>query len=165
MNIERLQAPGPVAATPYDLVTADRPTRTARKSLVLGLCRHLEDLALHDADPPVVLATFQDERFFGPGTAARYARLATRCPLVGAIGVEPDARRPAPGVRCVGLAADDPLQAQWSMAVIGAHLAIALLALDLCDGGRDEDRRFTYTITSDRETAVAAGRSLLARFG
>lgn len=69
----------------------------------------------------------------------------------------------APGVRGVPLAKNDPLIEQWSIVIVGAHFVSAFIARDLGDTGPDLDRRFEYFITHDRDTATAAGRSLLTR--
>ena len=97
-----------------------------------------------------------------PQTARRYASLARVCPLVAAIGIAM-AHEMAPGVRGVPLAEDDPLVQQWSIVIVGAHFASAFIARDLGDSGPDRDRRFEYFITHNRDTATAAGRSLLTR--
>lgn len=162
MTIPFSQAGASVVDTPFDLVTDRQPTRIARKAVTLSLCRRLEEQAANQTDPPIVLATFQDEKFFSNETARRYAVLARTCPLVAAIGIAM-ADKVAPGVRGVPLSADDPLIAQWTIVIVGAHFASAFIARDLGDSGRDRDRRFEYFITHDRETAIAAGRSLMTR--
>jgi len=50
--------------------------------------RWLEERALDPAEPPVLLATFQDGRHFTAGTAERFARYARTAALVVAFAAE-----------------------------------------------------------------------------
>jgi len=70
---------------------------------------------------------------------------------------------PAPGVRGAELHDDDPVRAEWDVVVIGAHFAAAFAARDLGDRGLDSERRFDFALTYERETVVAAARSLMSR--
>jgi DICT domain-containing protein len=114
--------------------------------------------------PPVVVGAFQDETRFTAHTAVRYSRLARRCPLVAAVGVGL-AQEPSPGVRGVELSFDDPVRGEWVVAVVGVHYLGALIAKDLGDDDSvaDLERRFSFIVTHDRETVLAAARSLLER--
>ena len=49
------------------------------------------------------------------------------------------------------------------MVVIGPHFAAAFVARDLGDEGPDDDRRFEYFMTYDRELVANAARPLLHR--
>jgi EAL domain-containing protein (putative c-di-GMP-specific phosphodiesterase class I) len=154
----------PTAATPATPFSAVDP-RTAHigpKGFLLGISRHLESQGLMLRTPPVVLGAFQETLHFTRDTALRYARLADRCPLVGAVGVGLSAE-PIPGVRGVSLAEDDPFRGEWTVAVIGAHFTGALIARDLGDQGPDRDRRFAFVLTHDSATVLAAARSILER--
>jgi EAL domain-containing protein (putative c-di-GMP-specific phosphodiesterase class I) len=153
--------PHPTPASPFDLV--DRTSvRTGPKGLLLGISQHLENQGLALETPPVVLGAFQEARHFTPDTAQRYARLATRCPLVAGLGVNLPSM-PAANVRGASLRADDALRGEWVVAVVGTHYAGALIAKDLGDSGPDRDRRFAFVLTHDHETVLAAARSLLER--
>lgn len=162
----RLVISGPrlaVAATPFDVVGSNR-TQTGRKRLLLAMSRHIEDQGLELPIPPVVLSAFQDASRVDAATAHRYARLAERCSLVVALGAGmPD--EPAPGVRGIDLDDDDPLVGEWTVIVVGAHYAAALIARDLGDRGPELDRRFEFTVTHDRQLVLTAARSLLRRVG
>jgi DICT domain-containing protein len=72
---------------------------------------------------------------------------------------------PAPAVRGVDLDDDDPLVGEWTVAVVGAHYAAALIGRDMGDGGPDLDRRFEFTVTHDPRLVLTAARSLLRRVG
>lgn len=152
-------APG---ATPFELISAQRPVREGSKELLLPLSRHLERRAADRREPPVVLSTFQEGRHFTPRTRAVYEGLAASSVLVAAMaqGIEDS---PARRVRGTPLAADDALAREWDVVVVGPHFAAALVALDRDDGGPDRERRFDFCVTYDRDLALAAARALLLR--
>lgn len=152
-----------VGSTPVDVAFEARTARSATKRDLLAFSRHLEDWAAASDERPILLATFQTDARFTPGTRRRYAVLATRCSLVGAMGVGLD-DRPAPGIRGWSLAANDALVDQWNVVVLGRHIAGALIARDLGGSFDDErDRQFEFVITYDRTIVVEAARTLLAR--
>jgi DICT domain-containing protein len=148
-------------ASPFSLVDPSA-IQIGPKHLLLGLSEHLEHQGLALETPPVVLGAFQHARYFTSDTARRYYRLASRCPLVAALGtgMSPE---PILGVRGASLSVDDPLRGEWVIAVVGAHYAGALIAHDLGDTGPDRDRRFAFILTHDYATVLAAARSLLDR--
>ncbi|BEL06931.1 hypothetical protein Q0Z83_051220 [Actinoplanes sichuanensis] len=151
-----------LAATPYQLIGAGRRIRHAPKHLLVPVSKTLELMALEASVPPVVLAAFEDFRFFRPSTSRRFTELAARLPFVAALGVGmPPA--PAPGVRGAALKPDDPLAREWTVVVLGAHTSAALMAFDLGDTGADPDRQFEFVVTYDRGLATAAAHSLVGR--
>ena len=74
----------------------------------------------------------------------------------------PDAAR-AGASGAPSLVADDPLQGEWDVVVVGPHFAGAFVARDLGDDGADVERRFEYFMTYDRERVTDAARALLRR--
>jgi hypothetical protein len=157
-----LQAPptGRAAGTPFEIVAAHRPTVVTTKSTLMPISRHLEALARHSDQPPVLLACFQEARHFTRATARRYAAIARHSPLVAALGTGL-ADEPAPGVRGAHFAAGDALRGEWNVLLVGPHQAAALVARDLGDTGPEAERRFAFATTYDRALVVAAARSLL----
>ena len=154
---------GDAGPTPLELVRATRPLRVARKVRLLAISRRLERQALHLGTSGSILATFEEEQHFGAGVRARYADLAERSGFVGVFG-DGLGGEPAPGVRGQDLAAGEPLREEWNVCVIGPHFAGALVARDLhTPGVADPDRLFEYTVTYDRELALATARLLMAR--
>ncbi|MER7276060.1 EAL domain-containing protein [Dactylosporangium sp. NPDC000244] len=150
----------PSGRTPYELVAARRPTAEATKRMLLPLSHYLEARAHDPAEPPMLLASFQEARHFTPATARRYRALARDASLVTVLGTElPSA--PVDGVRGIALASDDPLRGEWNVIVVGPHFAGALVARDLADTGPEEQRRFTYALTYDRDLVLDAARALL----
>jgi EAL domain-containing protein (putative c-di-GMP-specific phosphodiesterase class I) len=148
--------------TPFDRVFDPTAALQGDKRLLLSLSRQLEQEADSLRGESVVLATFQDERFFTEAVRRRYERLAEDGALVGALGVGvPD--QPGTGVRGASLFPDDPLRGEWDVVVVGPHFAGAFVARDLGDDGPDFERRFEYSMTYDRDRVTAAARALLHR--
>jgi EAL domain-containing protein (putative c-di-GMP-specific phosphodiesterase class I) len=162
-RVARATQPSVRLRTPFE-VAGHRPTRTATKALLLPLSRHLERQAAQLPEPPVVLATFQREHHLTSQTARRYHELGARCSIVALLG-EGIADVPVPGVRGVALCPDDALVEEWVVVVVGAHFAGALVGRDLGDTGADEERRFDFVVTHDRDLVLAVARSLLERVG
>ena len=158
----RTVAADPDLSTPFAVVSAARPARHARASLLSALVRQLEDEALAAAEDLVVLATVPSAERFPAEVAARYASLATRAPLVAAFGRDLPAM-PAPGVRGGSVADDDPLGDEWSLLILGPFTASAIVASDLGDLGPLDQRRFRFCVTTDRDLVVTAAGMLLDR--
>jgi EAL domain-containing protein (putative c-di-GMP-specific phosphodiesterase class I) len=149
-------------ASPFNRVGGRLPLRIARKSQLLAMSRHIERQAEIQPNPPILLAAFEHADFFTPATARRYAAFASRCPLVGAFGVDLPGE-PAPGVRGTPIDVEDPLADEWTVVVLSPHFAAALLARDLGEPRRTPDRRFEFALTHDRRLVTAAARSLATR--
>ena len=148
--------------TPFEVVSAERTTRTGDKRLLLALSMELEAHAVGNGCSTVLLATFQKSDFFTPRVASRYTPLASSLPLVGALAHGPNPER-SPGVRWADLPQGDPLIGEWDVSVIAPHFAAAFVARDLGDTGSDMDRRFEFAITYERGLAVRAARSMMRR--
>jgi DICT domain-containing protein len=155
-------APGDPTASPFDRVAAHRYTRVAGKSLLIEMSKLLEAQALASPSEAVVLAAFQDARYFTPRTMERYARLADHVTFVGALGAGMGAE-PVRGVRGAHLPPDDAVRGEWDVVVLGPHFAAALVARDLGDGGPEPARRFEYVLTHDRDLVVGLATDLMAR--
>ena len=151
-------------ASPFELVAASRPVRRATKPLLIEVSKHLEQQAQLSSELAVVLATFQDVEYFTAATQRRYGALASRAAFVGALGTGMPIS-PVAGVRGGVLDADDVVRGEWDIAVIGPHYAAALVARDVGDTGPDEQRRFDYVLTHDRELAVQVASGLMGRMG
>jgi EAL domain-containing protein (putative c-di-GMP-specific phosphodiesterase class I) len=151
---------GGSARTPYEIVSARRPTTECTKRLLLPTSHYLEAKATDRAEPPILLACFQEGRHFTRATARRFARYAETAAMVAAIATDLPSN-PVPGVRGAALTSDDPLCGEWNVIVVGPHFAGALVARDLGDDGDDAGRRFAYALTYDRELVLEAARALL----
>jgi EAL domain-containing protein (putative c-di-GMP-specific phosphodiesterase class I) len=155
-------SPVPSSASPFRVVAAERSTIVGDKPLLLSFSRQLEYQAESFGREVVVLATFQDERFFTGSSARRYEELARHAVLVGAFGVGLSAS-PAPGVRGVALDKSEVLRGEWNVIVLSPHFAAAFVGRDLGDEGPDDSRRFEFAITHDRKLVIQAARTLLLR--
>ncbi|MGV8968520.1 MAG: EAL domain-containing protein [Cellulomonas sp.] len=149
-------------STPYQVFERTRRVRRAPKSLLLPLSHTLELMALQARVPPVLLAGFEHAKFFTPATARRYVELASRLPFVCALGVDM-AAVPAPGVRGAALSPQDPLATEWTVVVLGAHKAAAVIARDLGHDGEDGNREFEFVVSYDRPLVTAAAHALIGR--
>jgi EAL domain-containing protein (putative c-di-GMP-specific phosphodiesterase class I) len=158
----RVHARARAGNTPFEVVTAERSTAHATKSLLLPMSHHLEHRALRIGEGAVILSAFQDVKHFTPNTVRRYETLARGASLVAALGVGLG-QEPVPGVRGAPIDADDALAGEWSVVVLGPHFAGALVAKDLGDTGPDRERRFDFAIVYDRGLVIAAARTLLSR--
>jgi EAL domain-containing protein (putative c-di-GMP-specific phosphodiesterase class I) len=151
--------------TPFERIADRRAVLAGDKRLLLSLSRQLEQEAFAVQGESVVIATFQDARFFTDKTRRRYERIAAEAALVGAIGVDVPAR-PGRGIRGADIEPDDRLRGEWDVVVVGPHFAGAFVARDLgeVDGpGPDAERRFEYFLTYDRDLVTDAARALLHR--
>ncbi|MGY1664116.1 EAL domain-containing protein [Geodermatophilus sp. SYSU D00705] len=150
------------AVSPFACLPDGVPLREAPKALLIELSKQLEREALRLGPASVVAATFQEARHLTPATALRYRDLVERTGFVCALGEDLPVE-PLPGLRGAALDPADPVRGEWDVAVLGPHFAAALLARDLGDDGPDEERRFAYALTYDRDTVVRAAAALLAR--
>jgi EAL domain-containing protein (putative c-di-GMP-specific phosphodiesterase class I) len=146
--------------TPFERIADPAQVLIGDKRLLLSLSRQLEQEAFAVQGEAVVLATFQDARFFTAPMRRRYERMAADAALVGALGVGLSTR-PGNGIRGAGLSPDDPLRGEWDVVVVGPHFAGAFVARDLGDTGADPERRFEYFMTYERERVTAAAQALL----
>jgi EAL domain-containing protein (putative c-di-GMP-specific phosphodiesterase class I) len=152
----------PLGFTPFDMLRERRTVQRTTKAVMCAMSRSLEHEALALREPPVVIATFGDERFFSGVSRDLYTCLGRSCAFVAAAGsgMSP---APAPGVRGVRLSSHDPLRAEWLVVVQGSQFSAALAARDLADEGADRDRRFDYVLTYERDLVTDVARSFLAR--
>jgi EAL domain-containing protein (putative c-di-GMP-specific phosphodiesterase class I) len=148
--------------TPFEIVAAKRPLRRADKQLLLELSHSLERQVANQGSTAVVIASFQQASYFNADTARRYAALAEDAALVAALGVgmHPE---PAPSVRGVSLAADEPLRAEWNVTVLAPHFGAAFVARALGDPVPDHRDRFDFAMTHDRELVTEVARSMMRR--
>jgi EAL domain-containing protein (putative c-di-GMP-specific phosphodiesterase class I)/DICT domain-containing protein len=152
----------PLVRSPYAAAARQRPPQRGPKSLLIAVSKLLERQAAELGNLAVVLAAFEEERFFTPASGRRYRDLAERVSFVGALGAGLPGE-PVPGVRGAHLAPEDPVVGEWDIAVVGPHFAAALVARDLGDEGTDADRTFDYVLTYDRELVLEVARSLMSR--
>ena len=68
---------------------------------------------------------------------------------------------PGIGVRGGTIELGHPVSGEWTVTVVGAHDAAALIAKEVDCAPGDTTPLFDYVITHDRDTVIAAARSLM----
>ena len=159
--IDQLPPPMYHAHSPFDAVAGRRMGRTA-EHLLLPMTVHLEYRVLNSGEPTVLLACFQDARRFNDAARRRYAHLASRATFTAVVGRDMPAD-PGPGIRGAQLDPDDPIVDEWSVVVLGPHIASALVAKESEDEVSNGERMFDFTITHDRARVIDAAGSILKR--
>ncbi|MGB2920656.1 MAG: DICT sensory domain-containing protein [Mycobacterium sp.] len=96
-----------------------------RRRTLIQLSRHIERVAASAESPPIVLATLQEYGNFRGHTRAIYADPAETAPLVVVFGQDMPADL-GPGLRGVGLNADDPLALEWTILVLGPDTTVGV---------------------------------------
>jgi hypothetical protein len=114
----------------------------------------IEQRALTAEGPTVLLASMGPDGIPRGERARRFATVAEHSSLVTLFGVGTALPR---GVRGAVLAPDDPLRTEWDVAVVGPHVAAALVARP-CSTGEME-----YTVVYDRDLVMEVARSLMSR--
>jgi hypothetical protein len=153
----------PRPSHPVSVAATSRARRVRRtgRALVDAMTRQLEEHARAAGDAAVLLSAFKHASAFSPAARARYAGLARSVAFCGVLGQDMPSE-PAPGVRGARVHATDPLRLELTVAVVSPHFAAALTAYDL-GVEAPEDRRYEFVLTYERELAVAAAASLMAR--
>ncbi len=159
-----LPPPGPAATarSPFACLPGTSRLRESTKPLLTQVSKHLERQASRLGASCLLLSTFQQGEQFTPFTADRYRRLAGTVGFVGVLGDGLTAE-PVPGVRGAHLPPGDPVLQEWDVIVLAPHFAGALLARDLYTVNADQERRFQFALTYDRDTVEHAARSLMSR--
>jgi DICT domain-containing protein/GAF domain-containing protein len=137
------------------------------KASLTALSHAIEDLVLAGTERPLVIANFQQERFYRQ-EAGRYQRIAQRTDRVYVLAApETDfASAPAP-YATIGIAPTDTLAQEWHLAIVGQNYSACLIcreyaapvdAIDL-----DSARQFRGFWTFDRDVSKQAALLLLDR--
>jgi DICT domain-containing protein/signal transduction histidine kinase len=139
------------------------------KASLTALSHAIEDLVLAGTEQPLVIANFQQERFYRQETG-RYQRIAQRTDRVYVLAApETDfASAPAP-YATIGLEPTDDLAQEWHLAIVGQNYSACLIcreyaapvdAIDL-----DAARQFRGFWTFDPDVSKQAALLLLQRIG
>jgi DICT domain-containing protein/signal transduction histidine kinase len=138
------------------------------KSSLTALSRSMEDLVLAGSDRPLVIATFQEERFYRQ-EAHRYQRIASQSGRVYVLSVM-EGKASAADYTLIPVKADDSLAQQWNFVVIGAQSAACLICQERVGEwvnlkGLESSQRFDGVWTFDRQVVVDAALLLLDKIG
>jgi EAL domain-containing protein (putative c-di-GMP-specific phosphodiesterase class I) len=168
-EIEVPQSPLPTFAppstpvdSPFALVAQARTPVVTARELLAATSVYLEDEVRHSSGRAMLMSCFQVCENVTPAIRRRYERLAAQTALTVALGVGMSSQ-PVRGVRGADLHPDDPLCREWTVVVLDSHHAAALVARRVDDSAPTAPGRFEAVVTYDRDTVLAAARSLLSR--
>jgi DICT domain-containing protein/GAF domain-containing protein len=139
------------------------------KATLSAISHAMEDLVLASTEQPLVIANFQQERYYRQ-ESSRYQRIAQRTDRVYVLAApETDfASAPAP-FATIGLEQTDELAQEWHLAIVGENYSACLVcreyaapvgAIDL-----DSARQFRGFWTFDPAVSRQAAALLLQRIG
>lgn len=141
------------------------------KSSLTALSHAMEDLVLNDSDTPLVIASFQRERFYRQ-ESHRYRRIARKSNQVYVLAApETDFSNDSLEYETVAFEPDDALSQEWHLIIIGEHYASCLICRERNISSpenqqvtvMDTNRRFEGIWTFDRAVTLKAGKFLLER--
>jgi DICT domain-containing protein/signal transduction histidine kinase len=142
------------------------------KSSLTALSHAMEDLVLAGDENPLIIATFQKERFYLQETQ-RYQKIAQKSNQVYVLASPESEFTNYSGVyEMVAFDSTDVLTQEWHLVVIGSTFASCLICREktgLIDspktllGNSDSNRRFEGIWTSERKLSQAVARILLDR--
>lgn len=137
------------------------------KTTLTALSHAMEDLVLVGDDRPLVIANFQQERFYRQETR-RYQRIAEKTDHVYVLAMpETDfASSPAP-YATIGLEESDPLAQEWHLVVIAPSYSACLVCREhstaVNAAALDSGRQFQGFWTFDPAVSRQAAQELLGR--
>lgn len=141
------------------------------KSSLTALSHAMEDLVLNDSDTPLVIASFQRERFYRQ-EAHRYKRISIKSPQVYVLAApETDFSNGSNDYETIAFEPSDALAQEWHLVVIGQHYASCLICREKIipnletktQSTIDPNRRFEGIWTFDRQVTLQAAKIILER--
>ncbi len=136
------------------------------KSSLTALSHAMEDQVLASDDRPLIIATFQHERFYRQ-EAHRYERIAAQTEQVYVLSApETEFRNSSGAYETVAFDLADSLAQEWNLVVIGEHYASCLVCEERLEKPStaqhvDPSRRFEGIWTFDRTVSTRAANLLL----
>ena len=141
------------------------------KTSLTALSHAMEDRVLADSDTPLVIASFQRERFYRQ-EAHRYRRIASKTDQVYVLAApETDFTNSSDIYETIAFEPTDSLAQEWHLVVIGKQYACCLVCAEKpatapdkkATSAMDANRRFEGVWTFDPEVSVKAAEILLER--
>ncbi len=142
------------------------------KSSLTALSHAMEDQVLAGVDRPLVIASFQRERFYRQ-EAHRYLRIAERTDQVYVLAApETDFSDRSQDYETIAFEPADALSQEWHLVVLGEHYASCLICRErqqpdpptnIQDLHVDQSRRFEGIWTFDRQIVCESANLLLKR--
>ncbi|MDG2616329.1 DICT sensory domain-containing protein [Thermoleptolyngbya sichuanensis XZ-Cy5] len=142
------------------------------KSSLTALSHAMEDQVLASSGQPLIIASFQRERFYRQ-ESHRYLRIAALTPQVYVLAApETDFMNRSEEYETVAFDPSDQLSQEWHLVVIGQQYSACLVcrertslpsAADTAETTMDQTRRFEGVWTFDRQVSYHAAEILLDR--
>jgi DICT domain-containing protein len=143
------------------------------KSSLTALSHAMEDLVLAGSDRPLVIATFQQERFYRQ-EAHRYRRIGNLTSQVYVLAApETEFKNSSECNETVAFDATDTLSSEWNLVVLGQKYSSCLICNERSSStkgnevskavGMDQARRFEGIWTFDPQVCIQAAALLLNR--
>ncbi|MGH8000956.1 MAG: DICT sensory domain-containing protein [Brasilonema sp.] len=135
------------------------------KTSLTALSHAMEDLILAGTDNPLVIANFQQERFYRQ-ESRRYQRIAQRTDQVYVLAApESDFVAASTPYATIPFDPDDDLAQEWHLIIIGQKYAACIVALEFASPvdvvSSDQARQFKGIWTFDRQVSMIAAQLLL----
>lgn len=153
-----------------DHCTSWRPQMYFKSSLT-ALSHAMEDLVLNDSDKPLVIASFQRERFYRQ-EAHRYKRIANKSDQVYVLAApETEFGNGFLDYETIAFKPTDALAQEWHLIIVGQHYASCLICRERNIAPpeqkyaaiADTNRRFEGIWTFDRAVTFKAAQIMLER--
>jgi DICT domain-containing protein/signal transduction histidine kinase len=141
------------------------------KSSLTALSHAMEDRVLAGVDHPLVIASFQRERFYRQ-EAHRYRRIANHTDQVYVLAApETEFRSASDFYETIAFTPDDALAEEWHLVIIGNNHSSCLVCRERnlpmtgqkINAAMDASRRFEGIWTFDRQVSIAAAEIILAK--
>jgi DICT domain-containing protein/signal transduction histidine kinase len=141
------------------------------KSSLTALSHAMEDRVLAGSDSPLIIASFQKERFYRQ-EAHRYRRIAQKTDQVYILAApEAEFKNSSDVYETIAFEASDALAQEWHLVVIGNKNASCLICRENtfsanklpASSAMDNSRRFEGIWTFDRQVTIKAAELLLER--
>ncbi|MFQ4144790.1 DICT sensory domain-containing protein [Chlorogloeopsis sp. ULAP02] len=135
------------------------------KASLTALSHAMEDLVLVGKDQPLVIANFQQERFYRQ-ESRRYQRIAQRTNEIYVLAAqESDFAAVSAPYFTIPLAPEDDLAQEWHLIIIGKKYAACIVALEFASpidaAALDQARQFKGIWTFERQISIVAAGLLL----
>lgn len=141
------------------------------KSSLTALSHAMEDQVLASSEKPLIIASFQRERFYRQ-EAHRYQRIGKKTNHVYVLcAPETDFQNSSELYEKIAFSGDDALTQEWHLVVIGENYSSCLICkektavseTESSHGAMDNSRRFEGLWTFDRDISQKAGSIILNR--
>ena len=134
------------------------------KTSLTALSHAMEDLVLSDTEKPLIIASFQQERYYRQ-EARRYQRISEKTSQVYVLAApETDFKNCSDDYETIAFFPEDSLSQQWHLVVVGKTYASCLVCRErVSTTGVDNNRRFEGVWTFDRQVSQVAAGLLLTK--